>query len=180
MIGHAVLDKQIGQAGHHIITPQTPGNDDPQTLPAELIQHHQHLQHLAVISTILDKVVAPDMVLPARAKPDAGSVVQPEPSPFGLSTGNLQPLTPPDPFDTAKAHLPALQAEQTPDPAIAIAAIHPGQLNNRLCEIRFVITTTLLISLGRAVLTDDATSTALRNAKRRSNVINTGLATRGA
>ncbi len=161
VIRHAVLNEEIGQASHHVIALQPTGRDDRETLPAILIQHDKHPKRLAVIRTILDKVVTPDMVLPGWPKPDTRSVVQPKPSPFGLPTRNLQPLTSPDALDTIRAHLPALQTKQAPDPATAIATIHPGQRDNGLCEICFVISTTLLVALGRTVLTDDATRTAL-------------------
>ena len=44
---------------------------------------------------VLDEVVGPDMVGPARLRPDAGAVIEPETAPLGLLPGDLQPLPPP-------------------------------------------------------------------------------------
>lgn len=161
MVRYAVLNEEISQAGHYVVAPQATGNDDRQTFPAIFIDNRQHPERLAVVRAILDEVIAPNMVLPGWPKPDTRSVIQPKPSPLRLPARHLQPLTSPNALHTTKAHSPALQAKQTPDPTIAVATIHPGQCDDGLREICVIVTPTLLVSLGRAVLTDDTTSTTL-------------------
>ena len=180
MIGQAMLREQIGEAGHHVVAPQTSGHHDRQAFATVLVDHDEHLEGFAVIGAILHEVVAPDMVRPARPKADAGPVVQPKPGPLGLSTWNLEPLASPDPLHTAKAHLPALKQKKAPDTAITVAAIHPGQPDNRLGKRRLISTTALAVALGRAMLTDHTAGATLGDPKNRLDVVDAGLAARGA
>ena len=84
VVRYAVQDKEISKTGHHIITPEATGYQDRQTFTAVLVDHHQHFESLAVVGAIMCEVVAPNMVLPGGSKPDAGTIVQPKPSPLGL------------------------------------------------------------------------------------------------
>jgi len=47
----------------------------------------------------LDEVIRPDVVAALWAKPEAGTVVVPDPPPLGLPDRDLQALAPPDPLD---------------------------------------------------------------------------------
>ena len=70
------------------------------------------------------------MVGPLGAQADAGSVSQPEPTSFGLSGRNLQPLAWPDPLDPLVIDRPACRrAQQRGDLAIAVAAIAADQFD---------------------------------------------------
>lgn len=117
------------------------------------------------MGTFLDKVKSPDVMAPARSKPDTGTVIQPETTSFGLFRRHLQPFSPPDPSHTLGIHMPALSAKQGCDPAIAVTAKLAGKVDNRFGKRRFVIGDLGNITLGRSRLTKHATGTPFRNAK---------------
>lgn len=83
------------------------------------------------MGSVLNEVIGPDMVSVLRPKPHAGSIIQPEPTAFGLFGWDFQPLASPDPGHTLVVHMPALSAQQRCDPTVAIAAIAPGQIHDR-------------------------------------------------
>ena len=129
---------------------------------------------------ILDEVVRPDMIGPARPKTDARSVIQPQTAAFRLFLGHLQPLSPPDPFNATNADLPSLTDQQGPDPAIAIAAIFRCLGNDRLCQGTFVWTTNRPFALCRSVLTENPTGPAFADSKFLADMIDAGTAASGA
>jgi hypothetical protein len=51
-----------------------------QALPRELVDHHEHPVLAAIVGGAFDEVVGSRVVLGLRAKTNAGSVVQPQPS----------------------------------------------------------------------------------------------------
>src|ERR1700722_3525068 len=80
-----------------------------------------------LVGTVFDEVIGPDMIGPLGAQTDAGSVVEPEPAPFGLPGGDFQPLAPPDPLDPFVVDDPACHRSQHfRDLPIAVAAILEG------------------------------------------------------
>jgi hypothetical protein len=68
-----------------------------------------------------------------RPQTDARSVVEPETSAFWLFLGNLQPLTPPDPFNAFLVYPPASRLQERRNPAIPITAIPAGKLDDVGC-----------------------------------------------
>src|SRR5215475_7527319 len=72
----------------------------------------------SVMSAILNEVVGPDMAGPLRPQPDARAIRQPQAPAPPLLCRNLQPLPPPDSLDPLG------------DPAVAIAAVALGQLDD--------------------------------------------------
>jgi hypothetical protein len=115
------------------------------------------------------------MIALLRPQPNARSVGQPEPAALGLLMGNLQPLTLPDTLD-----YPARPAQQRGDLAIAIAAVVPGKLDNIGGETLLVLTTARDLALRRAMLPERRTGATLGDMQLRSDLLNTGTATRGA
>lgn len=79
---------------------------------------------------VLDAVVGPDVVGALRPEPNARPVVQPKPYFLSLLLRDLQPFTPPDPFDPLVVHTPACVVQQTGDHAIAIAPVFVSQLDD--------------------------------------------------
>src|SRR3954453_24257848 len=75
----------------------------------------------------LHKVKAPDVVGPLRAAPNAGAVVEPQPTAWPMLLGHLEPLTAPAALNPVLAHTPACDLQQSGDPAIAIAPILSGK-----------------------------------------------------
>ena len=96
---------------------------DRQAFPGELIDDVEHAELASIVGPALDKVVRPDMVGVFGPKPDARSVFQPQPDFLRLLLGNLQPLPPPDAFDTLCVHRPTLGPQHRRDTAIAITAV---------------------------------------------------------
>ena len=115
-----------------------------------------------------------------RAQPEARSVREPETPAFRLFVGNLQPLTPPDPFDPLVIHEPARISQQCGDLAIAVAAILPGQLDDVGGQLLFVVTAPRDLALRRAVLPERRTNAALGDMQMRTDMLNAGATTRGA
>ncbi len=80
------------------------------------------------------------MVRPLRPEPHAGAVVEPQPPAWLLLLWNLQPFATPDTLHAVLADRPAGPLQQRRDPAVAIAAILAGKLNDRLRECILVFT----------------------------------------
>jgi hypothetical protein len=72
------------------------------------------------------------MVRVLRPQPDARAVVEPEPALLRLLPRHFQPLPPPDPLHPLAVHPPAGLAQQRGDPAVAVAAVAPRQLDDVL------------------------------------------------
>ena len=134
----------------------------------------------SILGAILDEVIGPDMIALLRPQPDARSVGQPEPAALGLLMGDLQPLTLPDTLDPLVVDYPARLAQELGDLAIAIAAVLPGKLDNIGGETLLVVTTTRDLALCRAMLPERPTGATLGDMQLRSDLLNTGAATRGA
>jgi len=96
-------------------------------------------------------------------KPDARSVIQPEPAFLWLLLGNLQPLPTPDAFDAFGVNRPALGPQHHRDPAIAIAAIPRGEPNDVSGQRLFIRSASGLLALGRTVLAENLAGKALRD-----------------
>jgi hypothetical protein len=132
------------------------------------------------MGAVLDEVVGPDMIALLRAQPNARSVGQPEPAALGLLMGNLQPLASPDTLDPLVVDCPARLAQERGDLAVAVAAVLPSKLNNIGRETLLVVTTTRDLALCRAMLPERRTGATLGDMQLRSDLLNTGAATRGA
>jgi hypothetical protein len=66
-----------------------------------------------------------------------------------VALGNLQPLPPPDPFDTLGNHRPALGPEHRRDAAISIAAVARGQLDDVGSQRLFICPGLRFLALGQ-------------------------------
>ena len=180
MIGRPIADKELRQALQDIVRVQPPGHDDCQVDSGELVDHSEHAEHTAVMGPVLDEVVRPDMVGPARLQPDAGAVSEPETAPLGLLPGDLQPLPPPDPLDPLGVDPPALGPERRRDPAIAISTVLCGEPDDGLCEALLILSGHRAFALGRAVLAHHTAGSALRNLKLVLQMLHATPATGGA
>ena len=121
------------------------------------------------------------MVGPLGAKADAGSVREPEPTSFGLSGWNLQPLASPDPLDPLVVDDPACRrAQQGGDLAIAVAAVSADQFDDVGDELLLIVAAARDPALGRAVLPEHAADPPLRHLQSEPDMVDAGTATRGA
>jgi hypothetical protein len=78
------------------------------------------------------------VVGPLGSEPDAGAVVQPEPSFLLLLLWNLQPFTSPDALDPFVVHVPARVVQQARHHAVAIAPVLVGQLDDVVGQTLFI------------------------------------------
>ena len=134
MVGWAVGDEELGEQHQHVVAIEPPGNQDRQTFATELVDHHQHSKRATVMRALLNEVIGPDMMPPAWPKPDAGTVVEPEPTTLGLLRRHLQPFLAPDPRHALGIHMPALGSKQGRDPAIAVTTKLTGKIDDRFGE----------------------------------------------
>src|SRR5690606_35192039 len=123
MARYAAQDEQVRQGIDNVSRVELAVDPDRQAFPGELVDDVEHAELPATVGPTLDEVVGPDMVGVLGSKPDARSVIQPEPAFLRLFLGNLQPLPPPDALDAFGIHRPTLGSQHRRDPAIAIAAI---------------------------------------------------------
>jgi len=101
------------------------------------------------------------MVPMFRPQPDAGAIIQPQPTPLGLFLRDFQPLAPPDPIDPFLVHMPAVSPKQGGDATIAVAAELFSESDDRFGQSLLACSTARLLALGRSVLTERLTGPAL-------------------
>jgi hypothetical protein len=127
MLWNTAGDEQLGEHGQDVVRGEAAGDPDRQALPAELVDDHEHPEHLAVAGAVLDEVVGPDLVRALRPEPHARAVAQPQARTLGLLLRDLQPLAPPDPLDPLRVHPPARPPQQGGDPAVAVPPVRARQ-----------------------------------------------------
>ena len=87
-----------------------------------------------------------------RPQPDARSVVEAQMPAFRLLSGDLQRLASPDPLDTLPVRRPTGATQQRRNPAISVAAILTGKLDDVRSQRSFIIGCRWFLSLRRSVL----------------------------
>src|SRR6476469_1898492 len=125
----------------------------------------------------LDEVIGPNMVWMLGPKPDARSVIQPEPASLRLFLRNLQPLPPPDALDTLGIHRPTLGPQHRRDPAIAIAAIPGGEPDDVGGQRLLICSAFRRLALCRTMLTENPAVKALRNGELHHDMVDAATAT---
>ncbi len=114
----------------------------------------------------LDEVIGPDVMAPAWPKPDAGTVVEPKPTAFGVLRRHLQSFLAPDPRHALGIHMPALGSKQSRDPTIAVTTILTGKIDDGFGERRFIVGHLGNMPLGRTSLAENPAGTAFGNTQR--------------
>ena len=130
--------------------------------------------------SIFNKVVRPDVVGVLRPKTDAGSVIEPKTSTFGVFGRYFKPLTPPDPGYPLSVHPPARVSQHRRDTTIAIATVLDSQSLDISDQGRLIIRSGWLLALRGAMLAKNSASKPLRDAMPGNHVLHTGTATCGA
>ena len=108
------------------------------------------------------EVIAPDVIAPFRPQPNAGPIVQPQPTPRSLFLGDFQALPAPDAADTVLANIPPRGLQQGRDPAIAVPTVLRSQGDNGPRQPILVSPNRGDISLCSPWLADDAAGAAFR------------------
>ena len=127
------FDEEIAQRLDDLGGLQRPGHTDSNRFTCELIDNAEHPECLSIVGAVGDEVVGPHMVGALRPQTEARSVVEPEPTPFGLFRWDFQPLTTPDAFHTLPVHPPPRGPQERRDPAVSVAAILAGELDDVGC-----------------------------------------------
>ena len=130
--------------------------------------------------SIFNKVVRPDVVGVLRPKTDAGSVIEPKTSTFGVFGRYFKPLTPPDPGYPLSVHPPARVSQHRRDTTIAIATVLDSQSRDISSQGRLIIRSGWLLTLRGAMLAENSASKALRDAMLGNHMLHAGTATCGA
>jgi hypothetical protein len=133
------------------------------------------------MGAILHEVVTPDMVGPFCSQPDAGSVIEPQTTAFGLFGGNFQPLPSPDPLDPLVIHDPTgSRTQEFCDLAVAVTTVLAGEINDVGREPLVIVSPLRNTPLRRTMLSEHAADPPLGQLQLGSNVIDAGPATGGA
>ena len=132
------------------------------------------------MGSILNKVVRPDVVGVLGPKTDAGSVIEPKTSTFGVFGRHFKPLTSPDPGYPLSVHPPACVSQHRRDTTIAIATVLDSQSRDISGQRRLIIGSDWLLALRGAMLAKNSASKPLRDAMPGNHVLHTGTATCGA
>ena len=107
MVGNASLNEQASQNLHYIIRLQTIIHMQRKTLPRVFVYYRQKVDLCAIHEPRKHQVVGPDMVLPARTQPDAGTVVKIKPAALFMPFWHTQAFLPPDAFHALVIDTPA-------------------------------------------------------------------------
>ena len=117
------------------------------------------------------EVIAPDMPRVPRPKPDARSVVQPQPGPLGVLLGHFRPFPAPDALDPLVVHPPPAPLQKGDDPPVAVPAMLRRQADDALGHPFFRFRGLLKIASARVWLTECPASTAFRNGEHLMGVL---------
>lgn len=161
-----------------------------------LIGHVEHVVFAAIMGSVLNEVIGPDMVAVLGPKADEGAVIEPETPPLGLFTRDLEPFGPVRPYPLRGCALTALASPDTLDPlivdqpvgppqhggdlAVAIAAILPGQFDDVGGQLLLIVTALGCFTLGRAVPPERPVGATLGHRQHRPDMVDAGRAKRRA
>lgn len=173
-------DKEVREHVYDVDCLEPAINPDGQALPGKLVDHVEHAELSAIVGSVLDEVVGPNMVGMLRPQPDTGSVVKPESPALGLLLWNLEPLSSPDPLHSLVVHRPAGPMQHRRDPAIAIAAILGSEGNDVGSQCRFILAGLWELALSGSMLSQNPACASLRDAELGDNVLHARTATSGA
>ena len=180
MGGNASLDEEIAQRLDDLRGLQRPGHTDGNRFTCKLIDDAEHTECLSIVGAVRDEVVGPHMVGALRPQTDARSVVEPEPTPFGLFRWDFQPLTTPDALNTLPVHHPPRCPQKRRDPAVSVAAILAGKLDDVGCQSHFIVGRCRHPSLRGPMLSQSPACPPLRYTQFGNNMVHTRAATCGA
>src|SRR5690606_24692962 len=140
-------------------------------LVRELVDDVEHAVFPSLVRAILDEVVAPYVIAIFWTKPHARPVREPKPPAFWLLMGNLEPFTPPYPFDPLVVDKPTRMTQQRGDLAIAVAPVLAREFDRIGRQPILVLAASGHFALCRTMLAEHRTSAALGDLQRVTDVI---------
>ena len=158
MLRRTMTKEQLGENVKNLLAVELAPNMDGEALPAVLINDGEHAESFAIMSSVLNKVIRPDMILMNGTQPQAGPVIEPETAPLRLLAWYSQPFTSPEPFDPVETNAPPLTSQQPMNAAVNVSAILKRQGDDRSGQYIFVRTTPWDLALGRTVLPQNTAS----------------------
>ena len=174
------LDEEIAQRLDDLGGLQFPGYTDGNRFACELIDNAEHPECLSIVGAVGNKVVGPHMVGALRPQTEARSVIEPEPTPFGLFRWDFQPLTTPDAFNTLPVHRPTSGPQERRDPAVSVAAILAGERDDVGCQSHFIVRRCRHPALRGPMLSQGPACPSLRHTQFGDNMVHTRTAACGA
>jgi len=118
---------------------------DRKAFPAVLIQDREHPEPPPIPRPVMHKVIAPNMILMLRTKSNTGSIIQPQPPPFRLTLRDLQPLLPPQSFNTLVVDIPPFIAQEYTNTPIPVSPILQGKFCHTMYEKQLLIRFSYLV-----------------------------------
>ena len=155
--------EQPGENVKNLLTVELAPNMNGEALPAVLINDGEHAESFAVMGSVLNEVIRPDMILMNGTQPQAGPVIEPETAPLRLLAWYSQPFTSPEPFDPVETNAPPLTSQQPMNAAVTVSAILRRQGNDRSGQYIFARTAPWDLALGRTVLPQNAARSTFRH-----------------
>ena len=151
----------------------------------EILYHHRssneqshNSRHDCDTQDAAERMIRP---LPGRAlRSNVPRGVQPEPPLLRLLLWNFQPLSSPEPFNTAIADAPTCFSEQCCNPAITVSTKLSGQLDHVRNKSVFISVPVGGMSLCRAMLPQYSTRSPFRDFEMDAHMINASTTTSGA
>ena len=122
-----MAQEQRVQRLEDIVSTPPGANRYSQCLAGVLVQNGQHLVAPPVAELVVHEVDGPDVVRMGRPQPDDRAVLVIEPSALLVTLRKLQSLFAPETFPLLVIYLPALDAQQFGNLAIAVTPILFGQ-----------------------------------------------------
>ena len=139
-----------------------PGADcNGKSLPGVFVQDCQHLVTSTIAELVVHEVDSPDVVRMRRPQADDRTVFVIEPSALPVPLRKLQPFFAPEPLDPLVIDLPAFDAEQFRDLAIAIPTVLLRQPDQSQPQ-RIIIPLARLVLQGASRQTDHPACPSLR------------------
>ncbi len=180
MGGRPAQDEQVGEDVDHFRGPELAPHPDGQALMGELVQDIEHPKPAAVMGTVLNEVIAPDMVLAAPVSTGCRNHLRT--TAVLVSTAAAAPSAPRAARCAPPAwHSPAPRAaEQRRDLAVPATPVLASQLGDVGRQLLLIVSAPRHLALCRAVLPEHRTGAALRHLHRLHHMLDTGTPARGA
>ena len=137
-----------------------------QTFSGILINHIRNPKGNPVVGAGLHKIITPDMLRKERFQSDHRTIVEPQPPSFRLYLRNFQPFSPPDPLHTFVVNNPTFVPQQSGHPAVAVASVFTGQLNDPFSQDCLIVSWAFIVPLGCSWLSHHPTGSAFRHIQR--------------